>query len=88
MNRPRMLRRARDSLQFTRVVNTLTIHQANPGSRTWLRTQEANGCIEDRWWCRCRRVYRTIYGVSVIWTRRSFPGPPDTVRTRFHSRTW
>src|SRR5262245_728664 len=26
-------------------------------------------------------------GVSVIWTRRSFPGPPETVRTRFHSRT-
>lgn len=33
-------------------------------------------------------IQRTAYGVSVICTRRSFPGPPDTVRTRFHSRTW
>lgn len=27
------------------------------------------------------------YGVSVIWTRRTLPGPPDIVSTRFHSRT-
>jgi hypothetical protein len=27
-------------------------------------------------------------GVSVIWTRRSLPGPPEMVKTRFHSRTW
>ena len=27
------------------------------------------------------------YGVSVICTRRSLPAPPDTVNTRFHSRT-
>src|SRR4051794_6421364 len=32
--------------------------------------------------------WRISYGVSVMRARRSWPGPPDTVSTRFHSRTW